>query len=36
MRPYRETDAFEFPVGTVIAKTFAFPRDARRHRKDGG
>jgi uncharacterized repeat protein (TIGR03806 family) len=26
---YRETDAFEFPVGTVIAKTFAFPRDAR-------
>jgi uncharacterized repeat protein (TIGR03806 family) len=26
---YRDTDAFEFPVGTVIAKTFAFPRDAR-------
>jgi hypothetical protein len=26
---YREHDAFEFPVGTVIAKTFAYPRDAR-------
>jgi uncharacterized repeat protein (TIGR03806 family) len=26
---YREADAFEFPVGTVIAKTFAYPRDAR-------
>jgi uncharacterized repeat protein (TIGR03806 family) len=26
---YRETDVFEFPVGTIIAKTFAFPRDAR-------
>ena len=26
---YREDDAFEFPVGTVIAKTFAFPTDAR-------
>ena len=22
-------EAFEFPVGTVIAKTFAFPHDAR-------
>jgi uncharacterized repeat protein (TIGR03806 family) len=26
---YRESDPFDFPVGTVIAKTFAFPRDAR-------
>jgi uncharacterized repeat protein (TIGR03806 family) len=26
---YREDDVFDFPVGTVIAKTFAFPRDAR-------
>ena len=26
---YRDDDAFEFPVGTVIAKTFAYPRDAR-------
>jgi uncharacterized repeat protein (TIGR03806 family) len=26
---YREVDAFEFPIGTVIAKTFAYPRDAR-------
>ena len=26
---YRDSDAFEFPVGTVIAKTFAYPRDAR-------
>ncbi len=26
---YRDDDVFEFPVGTVIAKTFAFPRDAR-------
>ena len=26
---YRDVDAFEFPVGTVIAKTFAYPRDAR-------
>jgi uncharacterized repeat protein (TIGR03806 family) len=26
---YREADAFEFPIGTVIAKTFAYPRDAR-------
>ena len=26
---YRDADAFEFPVGTVIAKTFAYPRDAR-------
>jgi uncharacterized repeat protein (TIGR03806 family) len=25
---YREDVAFEFPVGTVIAKTFAYPRDA--------
>ena len=27
---YRDDDAFEFPVGTVIAKTFAYP--ARRAR----
>jgi uncharacterized repeat protein (TIGR03806 family) len=26
---YRENDAFDFPVGTVIAKTFAYSRDAR-------
>ena len=26
---YRDVDAFEFPIGTVIAKTFAYPRDAR-------
>ena len=26
---YRDDDTFDFPVGTVIAKTFAFPRDAR-------
>jgi uncharacterized repeat protein (TIGR03806 family) len=26
---YRADDAFEFPVGTVIAKTFAYPTDAR-------
>lgn len=26
---YHETEAFEFPVGTVIAKTFAYPVDAR-------
>ncbi len=26
---YHETEAFEFPVGTVIAKTFAYPLDAR-------
>jgi uncharacterized repeat protein (TIGR03806 family) len=26
---YHESDAFEFPIGTVIAKTFAYPRDAR-------
>jgi uncharacterized repeat protein (TIGR03806 family) len=26
---YRDDDVFDFPVGTVIAKTFAFPRDAR-------
>ncbi len=26
---YRDAEAFEFPVGTVIAKTFAYPRDAR-------
>ena len=26
---YRDVDAFEFPVGTVIAKTFAYPLDAR-------
>jgi uncharacterized repeat protein (TIGR03806 family) len=26
---YRENDVFDFPVGTIIAKTFAFPRDAR-------
>ena len=26
---YRDDDVFEFPVGTVIAKTFAYPRDAR-------
>ena len=26
---YRADEAFEFPVGTVIAKTFAYPIDAR-------
>ena len=26
---YREDAAFEFPVGTLIAKTFAYPLDAR-------
>ncbi len=26
---YHETDAFDFPVGTVIAKTFAYPHDLR-------
>jgi uncharacterized repeat protein (TIGR03806 family) len=26
---YRDDDVFDFPIGTVIAKTFAFPRDAR-------
>jgi uncharacterized repeat protein (TIGR03806 family) len=26
---YSADDVFDFPVGTVIAKTFAFPRDAR-------
>ena len=26
---YSPDDVFEFPVGTVIAKTFAFPHDAR-------
>ena len=26
---YRDDDVFDFPVGTVIAKTFAFPHDAR-------
>ena len=26
---YHATDAFDFPVGTVIAKTFAYPIDAR-------
>ena len=26
---YNQDDVFEFPIGTVIAKTFAFPRDAR-------
>ena len=26
---YSDQDVFEFPVGTVIAKTFASPRDAR-------
>jgi uncharacterized repeat protein (TIGR03806 family) len=26
---YSESETFEFPVGTVIAKTFAYPRDAR-------
>ena len=26
---YRESDVFDFPVGTVIAKTFAYPADAR-------
>jgi uncharacterized repeat protein (TIGR03806 family) len=27
---YRADETFEFPVGTVIAKTFAYPADARR------
>ncbi|HTM54249.1 MAG TPA: SO2930 family diheme c-type cytochrome [Pirellulales bacterium] len=26
---YRENEAFAFPVGTIIAKTFAYPADAR-------
>src|SRR5262245_37972338 len=26
---YDAQDAFEFPVGTIIAKTFAYPKDAR-------
>jgi uncharacterized repeat protein (TIGR03806 family) len=26
---YRADEAFEFPIGTVIAKTFAYPLDAR-------
>jgi uncharacterized repeat protein (TIGR03806 family) len=26
---YRDAEPFEFPVGTVIAKTFVYPRDAR-------
>ncbi len=26
---YRSDGVFDFPVGTVIAKTFAYPRDAR-------
>lgn len=26
---YRESDVFEFPVGTVIAKTFGYPEDMR-------
>ena len=26
---YHETDAFDFPVGTVLAKTFAMPADLR-------
>jgi uncharacterized repeat protein (TIGR03806 family) len=26
---YRASDPFEFPVGTVIAKTFAYPHDVR-------
>jgi uncharacterized repeat protein (TIGR03806 family) len=26
---YDETDSFEFPVGTVVIKTFAYPFDAR-------
>jgi uncharacterized repeat protein (TIGR03806 family) len=26
---YREDRVFEFPVGTIIAKTFAYPRDMR-------
>jgi uncharacterized repeat protein (TIGR03806 family) len=26
---YRPDEAFEFPLGTVIAKTFAYPHDAR-------
>jgi uncharacterized repeat protein (TIGR03806 family) len=26
---YRDDDVFELPVGTLIAKTFAYPRDAR-------
>ena len=26
---YKSDGVFELPVGTVIAKTFAYPRDAR-------
>ena len=29
---YRDDEAFDFPVGTVIAKTFAYPVDARESR----
>ena len=29
MPPTTTDDAFDFPVGTVIAKTFAYPRDVR-------
>ena len=26
---YRDTDVFDFPVGTILVKTFAYPHDAR-------
>ena len=33
---YRSDDVFDLPVGTVIAKTFAYPRDARDPSKGAG
>ncbi|MEQ9365694.1 MAG: SO2930 family diheme c-type cytochrome [Leptospirales bacterium] len=31
---YREREVFEFPVGTIISKTFSFPADLREPEKD--
>lgn len=31
---YRDPDVFDFPVGTVITKTFSFPKDFREPEKD--
>lgn len=31
---YHDTDVFEFPVGTVIAKTFSYPADMREPEKN--
>ena len=33
---YSDRDVFDFPVGTVIAKTFAYPHDARDPSKGSG